>query len=435
MGKFSFFRNKEVKNAGWLIGGKVAQMVLSLFVGILSARFLGPSNYGLISYANALIAFFMSLCTLGMNSVMVKELIDHPDQEGKTLGSAIFFRLASSFCSVILAVSVSLIIDFGQWETIIVVALCSVSLIFHAFDTLNYWFQSKYNSKVTAIATFVAYVVTAIYKIILLVLRQSVFWFAFATSVDYIVLGIVLIIAYKKSGGEKLSVSFKRGKDILSSSYHYILSGLMVSIYGHTDKLMLKQMLNESQVGYYATATALCAMWTFVLTAIIDSMYPTIVNVFKKDQKLFEKRNRQLYSIVFYVSVVASLLFLFLGDYVIKILYGEEFLPAVMPLKVVTWYTAFSFLGVARSAWMVCNNKQKYLKYMNLAAIIINVALNYFLIPPMGATGAALASLITQMFTSIILPLFIKDLRPNAKLMLEAIILKDLFQRKSKKES
>ena len=164
-------------------------------------------------------------------------------------------------------------------------------------------------------------------------------------------------------------------------------------------------------------------------------MLQTIVNAFKKDQKLFEKRNRQLYSIVFYVAVVVSLLFLFLGDFVIKILYGEEFLPAIMPLKVVTWYTAFSFLGVARSAWMVCNNKQKYLKYMNIPAIIINVALNYFLIPPMGATGAALASLITQMFTSIILPLFIKDLRPNAKLMLEAIILKDLFQRKSKKES
>lgn len=433
MGMFGFLKNKEVKNAGWLIGGKVAQMVLSLFVGVLSARFLGPSNYGLISYANALIAFFMSLCTLGINSVIVKELIDRPDEEGVTLGSAICFRLASSFCSVILSVAVSLIIDFGQWETIIVVALCSVSLIFHAFDTINYWFQSKYNSKITAIATFVAYVVTATYKVVLLILKKSVFWFAFATSVDYIVLGIFLIIAYKKNGGPKLSLSFKRGKEILSRSYHYILSGLMVSIYGHTDKLMLKQMLSETQVGYYATATAICAMWTFVLSAIIDSMYPTIVNAFKKDQETFERRNRQLYAIVFYVSVFVSVVFLLLGQFVIKILYGDEFMPAVLPLKIVTWYTAFSFLGVARSSWMVCNNKQKYLKYMYIPAIIINVALNYLFIPSMGAAGAALASLITQMFTSIILPLFIKDLRPNAKLMLEAIILKDTLPKREKR--
>ena len=252
------------------------------------------------------------------------------------------------------------------------------------------------------------------------------FWFAFATSVDYIVLGVILFIAYKKHGGEKLSFSLKRGKEILSKSYHYILSGLMVSIYGHTDKFMLKQMLSETQVGYYATATALCTMWTFVLYAIIDSMYPTIVKAFKKDKYVFEKRNRQLYSIVFYVSVFVSLCFMLFGDFAIGFLYGEEYLPAVNPLKMVTWYTAFSFLGVARSAWMVCNDKQKYLKYMYIPAIIINVGLNYLLIPSMGATGAALASLITQVFTSIILPLFIKDLRPNAKLMLEGIFLRKI---------
>ncbi len=428
-----FFKNKEIRNAGWLIGGKVAQMILSLFVGVLSARYLGPSNYGLISYGSALIAFFMSLCTLGINSVIVKEFFDHPDEQGKALGSAIFFRIISSFCSAILVIAVSFIIDYGQWETITVVALCSISLIFHSFDTINYWFQSQYKSKVTAIAGFIAYAVTAIYKIILLILGKSVFWFAFATSVDYIVLGIVLLIAYKKNNGQKFGVSIKKGKEILSNSYHYILSGIMVSIYGHTDKLMLKQMLNEAEVGYYAIATAVCAMWTFVLTAIIDSMYPTIIKAFKSDEKIFEKRNRQLYAIVFYVSMFVSVCFTLFGSLVIKILYGDEFMPAVLPLQIVSWYTAFSYLGVARSAWMVCNNKQKHLKFMYIPAIIINVILNFSLIPILGAAGAALASLVTQIFTSIILPLFIRDLRPNAKLMLEAIILKDVFNKRGEK--
>lgn len=430
--KITFLKNKVVKNAGWLIGGKVAQMVLSLFVGALSARYLGPSNYGLISYAKALMAFFMSLCTLGINSVIVKALIDNPNDQGETLGSALLLRVASSFLSSIAVIAISYVADFGQWETIAVVALSSVSLVFHAFDTINYWFQAQYKSKVTAIASFIAYVVTAIYRIVLLIFGGSVYWFAFATSVDYIALGIVLLIAYKKHGGVKFRFSFKKGKALLSKSYHYILSGLMVSIYGHTDKLMLKHMLDEADVGYYATATSICAMWTFVLTAIIDSMYPTIVEAFKQSRETFEKRNRQLYAIVFYVSVFVSLCFLVLGDLVIYILYGEAYMPAVMPLKMVTWYTAFSFLGVARSAWMVCNDKQKYLKYMYIPAIIINMGLNYLMIPGMGATGAALASLITQIFTSIILPLFIKDLRPNAKLMLEAILLKDILPKKRK---
>lgn len=428
--KLGFLKNKIVKNAGWLIGGKIVQMLLALFVGALSARYLGPSNYGLINYGSALAAFFMSLCTLGINSVIVKELLDHPDEQGTALGSAVFLRLVSSFGSAICVVGISCIIDYGQWETVVVVALCSVSLIFHAFDTINYWFQSQYKSKITAIATFVAYVATSVYKIILLILGKSVYWFAFATSVDYIVLGIVLLIAYKKHGGMRFRISLGKGKAILSKSYHYILSGLMVSIYGQTDKLMLKHMLNDSEVGYYSTAMAICTMWTFILSAIIDSMYPEIVQSHKKDKRLFEQRNRQLYAIVFYVSALVSVGFLLFGDLVIKILYGAEFLPAAKSLKVITWYTAFSFLGVARNAWMVCNDQQKYLKFMYIPAIIINVGLNYLLIPIWNATGAAVASLITEMCTSILLPLCIKDLRPNAKLMLEAIVWKKVFSKK-----
>lgn len=423
-------KNKESKNALWLIGGKVAQMMLSLFVGILSARYLGPSNYGLISYGSAFVSFFMSFCTLGINSVIVKEFYDNPDEQGKAIGSTIVLRLLSSICSSVMIVAISCVLDYGQWETVIIVALCSVSLVFHVFDTINYWFQSQYKSKLTAIATFVAYVATSIYKIILLILDKSVFWFAFATSVDYIALSIILIIFYKKNNGPKWSYSWKKGCNLLNQSYHYILAGMMVSIYAQTDKLMLKNMLDEAAVGFYATAIAICHMWTFVLSAIIDSMYPTVIQSFKQDQKLFERKNRQLYAIVFYVSATVSVGFLFFGDFIINLLYGKEFLPAALPLKIVTWYTAFSYFGVARNAWMVSYGKQNYLKYMYIAAAILNVVLNALMIPAWGAAGAALASLITQICTSIILPFFIKDMRPNAVLMLEAIFLKDVFNKK-----
>lgn len=423
----SIFRTKETKNAIWIIGGKVMQMILSLFVGILSARYLGPSNYGLISYGSALVSFFMCFCTLGINSIIVKDFFDHPEEQGEAIGSAILMRALSSFCSCFLIIGVSTLMDYGDWTTVVVVALCSVSLLFHVFDTITYWFQSQYNSKVSSIAIFVAYVVTSVYKIILLILNKSVFWFAFATSVDYMALGLLLLIFYKRYNGPKLSFSWKKGKSLLSKSYHYIFSGMMVAIYAQTDKLMLKQMLDEASVGYYATATAICSMWTFVLSAIIDSMYPTIIQSFKQDGQTFDRKNRQLYAIVFYVSMFVSLMFLIFGNLAIRILYGEAFMPAAMPLKVVTWYTAFSYFGVARNAWMVCNEKQKYLKYMYILAAILNVGLNFLFIPMWGPTGAAAASLITQIFTSIILPYCIKALRPNAKLMLEAIILKDVF--------
>lgn len=422
--KLNFFKKKEVKNAGWLMSGKIAQMIISLVVGVLTARYLGPSNYGLIGYASAYMAFFMAFCTLGLNSIMVKEFVDNPDSEGTVIGTALVMRAVSSLLSGLLIVLIVSFIDADEPTTIAVVALSCVGLLFHVFEVFRYWFQAHLQSKVTAIVSFIAYAATAIYKVVLLILGKNVLFFAFATSIDYIVVAVLLLFAYKKHGGKPLKFSWPTGKRMLRSSCHFIMSGLMVSIYGKTDTLMLKQMLDETSVGYYATATTICTMWCFVLTAIIDSVVPSIMEANKQNEELFKKRNRQLYAIVFYVSLAVSALFMIFADLAIRILYGEAYLPAANPLRIITWYTAFSYLGVARNAWLVCKQRQKYLKYIYVLAIILNITLNSIFIPMWGASGAAFASLATQIGTSIVLPFLIPGLRENAKLMLEAICLK-----------
>lgn len=419
--------SKEAKNASWLVAGKIVQMLLSLIVSVLTARFLGPSNYGSISYGTAYVAFFTSLCSLGINSIIVKNFVDHPNEEGETIGTAVLLKFLSSSLGCFLIFLVTSVIDAGETETILVVFLCSLSLIFHVFDTLNYWFQSRYQSKKCAMATVIAYIVTSIYKLVLLVLQKEVMWFAFATSVDYIVYAIMIVAFYKKAGGPKFSVSFQKAKQLLGTSYHFILSGLMVAVYGYTDRIMLKQMLDSTAVGYYSMATTVCAMWTFVLQAIIDSMYPTIMLKYKIDKSAFQRVNKQLYCIVFYVSVVVSLVFSVFAELIIKILYGADYMGAISPLRIITWYTAFSYLGVARNAWIVCENKQKYLKYMYASATVINVALNFVLIPKFSTSGAAVASLITQICTSIILPFLFKEMRPNSILILSAISPHNIF--------
>ena len=414
-----------------MIGEKILQMLISLIVSLLTARYLGPSNYGLINYALSFTAFFASFCTLGINSLMVKEFVDRPEEEGEVLGTALLMRTVSSLLSVLTIICVVSMIDRGEPETILVVCLCSVGMVFQVFDAFRYWFQRHLRSKFTAIATLVAYIATAVYRIILVISGAEVTFFALATSVDYIVLAVFLVIFYKQNGGKRLRFSWKYGKQLLSRSKHFILASLMVSIYAQTDKLMLKQMLDVTQTGYYATATAINTMWCFVLAAVIDSLYPAIMEAHKSgNDQLFKKRNRQLYAIVFYLSVATAILFNLLAELIIYILYGADYLPAAMPLRIVSWYTAFSYLGVARNAWIVSKNQQKHLIKIYVAAAVGNVLLNWVLIPVWGASGAALASLLSQVLTGFLLPFFVKELRPNAHLVLEGILLKGVFEKK-----
>jgi len=425
------FANRIIRNARDLIFGRIIQMVFSLVVGLLTARYLGPANYGLISYAGSYTAFFASVCTLGINSILVKELVDHPNEEGMVIGTTLFMRAISSVLSAITIILLSVIIDAGEKTTIHVVALSSIGMVFHIVETFNYWFQRRLESRITAKATLIAYLASSAYKVYLLIQGKDVTYFAVVSSLEYLCLGIILYYQYRQCNGQKLVVSLEYGRKLIGRSCHFILPGLMVSIYGQTDKLMLKQMIGETEVGYYTAALAICGMWCFVLSAVIDSMYPSIMEISKSgNESLFKKRNIQLYAIVFYLSVFVSFVFTILAKPIVHVLYGENYLPAVNPLRIVTWYTAFSYLGVARNAWVVSKEKQKYLLGIYAASAVANIVLNLMLIPVMGITGAAIASLAAQVFSVIVVPFFNKEMRENALLILEAIMLKGILWNK-----
>lgn len=423
----TFTKNKEVKNAGWIIAGKVAQLILSFVVSIFTARYLGPDNYGLINYASAFVVFFTSFCTLGINSVIIKNFVDYPEEQGTAIGSSIVARMISSFLSVLLIFGIVSFTDRGDTETVLVVLLCSFSLLFQPFDIITYWFQNRYESKATALVSFLAYALTTVYKIVLLVLNKGIKWFALATCMDYLAIGMLLMISYKVYDGPKLNFSFDKCKQLLNKSQHYILSGMMIAIYGQTDKFMLKHMLGETSVGYYSLASTINNMWVFVLAAIIDSVYPTILRLYtERNTEAYNRKNRQLYAIVIYISAAVAVFFTLFGKRFIAMFYGDEYIPSYQPLKYIVWYTVFSYLGVARNAWIVCENKQKYLKYLYFTAAVVNILLNFIFIPIWGVTGAAFASFVTQFLTAIILPYLIKPLRSNVKLMVDAFLLRKI---------
>ena len=413
--------NKVAKNATWIIACRVVQAVFALVINMLTARYLGPSNFGLITYASSLVAFVLPIMQLGFSNILVQEVVNNPDREGKTVGTSMFLSVCSSFFCIIGVTAFAFIANHDEPVTITVCLLYSFILIFQALDLMQYWFQAKYLSKYTSIVSLCAYLVVSAYKIYLLVTAKSVYWFAISNAFDYALISISIIVIYHKLGGQKLSFSKELGKEMFNRSKHYILSSMMVTVFAQTDKIMIKLMIDEAATGYYGAAVACAGMTSFVFTAIIDSFRPSIFEGQKVGDDVFKHRLTMLYSIIIYISLAQSVVMTILAGMIIHILYGSAYAPAVGALQIVVWYTTFSYMGSVRNIWILANNKQHYLWKINLMGALANIVLNAILIPIIGIYGAAVASLITQFFTNVIVGYIIKPILPNNRIMVEAL--------------
>ena len=421
-------KKKFLENVSWILIGKVIQMAIGFVIGIYSARYLGPSNYGLINYTASYVSFFSVIVNLGIDDYIMKEMIDHKDRNGEVLGSGILLRLISSILSLVAMYALLMITD-GNDPTIQALAfLQGINQVFAAFNLVEYWYQMQLRSKVTSIVTTISYLLMMIYKIYILVMQKDVRYFAFLGSLQTLFTAIIILILYKRDNGPKLTFSKEMAKDLLKNSYHFILSSLMVVIFNQTDKIMLKQILDEAETGYYSIASNLCNMWPIVLTAVITSANPVILNAKKVDEELYKRRIKQLYAAVMWIAGIIALMITILAPFIIHTLYGETYNRSIASLQILAWSVLFSYLGVARGSWIVSEGLQRYVKYLTGIGAIANIIMNALLIPILGATGASIATLITQIIVNFLAAFFIKELRPNSMLIVDAFLMKDVVK-------
>ena len=172
---------------------KIIQALFGMVISILSARYFGPSNYGLISYAASVAAFVLPIVQLGFRSTLVNEIIDNPDAEGEIIGTSLFFNFLSSVVCMVGICAFVYIANPNEPTTLIVCALYSLSLLAQALSMIEYWFQAKLISQYTSLTGLVAYTVVTIYKVYLLATQKSIYWFSVSNALDYLILAVILI--------------------------------------------------------------------------------------------------------------------------------------------------------------------------------------------------------------------------------------------------
>lgn len=420
-------KNQTIANAGWIIACKIVQSILGILISMLTARYFGPSNFGLINYAASIVAFVTPLTTLGLNHVIVQEMIYSPESEGKILGTSMGLSLASGVLCICGVVAFSFISDPNDRDAIIVCSLYSILLFAKALELIQYWFQAKLLSKYPSVVSLITYFLVSVYKIFLLATGKSIYWFAVSNAIDHLIIGITLFIICRKRCGQPFKFDFPCAWHLFRKSRYFIVSSMMVTIFAQMDKIMLRFMLSDEATGIYSAAYACAGMTSFVFAAIIDSMRPGIIASKKRNEARYESYMCRLYAIIICMSVVQSILMTVFASPIIGILYGKEYEASTGALRLIVWYTTFSYLGSARSVWILAEEKQRYLWMINFSGAVLNVVLNTTLIPVWGVQGAAVATVITQLCTNFVIGFVLKPIRRAHLLMIRSVNPKFIF--------
>ena len=387
---------KYFANTSWLLGERILRMGVSLFVGIYVARYLGPERFGLMSYSLSFVFIFSSLASFGLDDILVRELVKSAAQRNNLLGTVFWLKVCGT---VVMGTAIALVLKYKveDQQTYWMIALITFGFLFQATNVVDFYFQSQVQSKFAVRAQAIQLILTSLFKIYLVWNQAELIWFALALLLDQAVVAVLFMLVYywKIEWFPFFSFRWTQAKKLMKDAWPLIFAGMVVSIYMKIDQVMLKEMLDAKAVGVYAAAVKLCEACYFVPSVITASLFPVIISSKQKSDTLYQQRMQKLYDMMVWVSLTVAIPTTFLADWVIVILYGNDFEASATVLRIYIWAGVFIFLGVASFKWLVTENLQRYSFYVLAIGAIINIGSNLLLVPIYGINGAAVATFIS----------------------------------------
>lgn len=418
-------------NTAWLMGEKILRMFMGLFVGIWVARYLGPEQFGLLSYAQSFVFLFTAIATLGLDSIVVRELVKDSSQRNVLLGTAFALKLIGSICIWPLLWFGVQFTSNDSYTNLLIFIIAS-GTIFQSFNVIDFYYQSSVLSKYVAFANTITLAISSIIKVALILNESSLLAFALVGVFDTVILALGLIYFYwQKTHHSLREWQFDKvvAKRLLSDSWPLIFGSVAASFYTNIDQIMLGNISNSENVGYYAVAVRLSTFWIFITTTVVSSLFPYFTKVFDIDRKIFEQNLIKLYGLMIKVSfIIAAFVFIF-SDIIIEILYGESYLPSSPVLRLYIWTSILVFLSNVSWIYYINHGLSKIASYRLLVGAVLNIVLNIYLIPLYSIKGAAIATIISYIVSSYIINLFFNSTREN--FWLQTYAFRDLFTLKT----
>jgi O-antigen/teichoic acid export membrane protein len=386
---------KYLQNTSWMFFGQLS-MIISLVINIWLARYLGPEKFGIISYVFAFVGIFSFIANMGISDILIRELVKNPHKRDELLGTASYLLSIGGVTSFLIC-SISAVLFETSPLTRVLIILYSLTSILSAVNVISSYFQATVQSKRNAIAQIIITTAISALKIFFILTGKGIIWIVFAFTLDYIIGTAIYILNYLLSGLKISQWTFNKeiAKTFLSASAYLTLSAVTGYLLLKIDQVMIKFYLTETSVGLYAVAVKLSEVWYFIPGIICSSIFPAIINAKKVHEEMYSRRLRNLYIFLASTALLIAIPVAILAPWIIKLLYGITYIASTPILQIYVWSGIGLFLSVGINKYFLTENYLKSILIFNSVAVIINIILNIILIPRIGLTGAAWATLIS----------------------------------------
>ena len=415
-------RRLVLVNSAWLLADKLVRLGVGLVVWVWLARHFGPEGFGLWNYAIAFTALFGTLANLGMDGVVVRELVRDGAQTGSLLGTALGLRLASSSLAALLAIGSLLVMRPNEWLPLLLVAANAIVLVFQSSQIVDLYFQSRMRTRPAVLAINAAFLLTTISRLWLLSIEAPLSWFAATLLLEAILAATLLALAYRVASDERQPWRFDGAvaKQLLLQSWPLLLSGMAVMVYNRLDQVMIASMVGDAAVGQFSAALRVSEVWYFIPMSIMTAAYPAMMARRNEGGQAYEDFVQSLYDAMAWLGIGVSLALSLGAPWIVQLLYGPSYAQAAHILAIQSWAGVTVAMSFVHGRWLLGEGLQAYSLFYTVCGAAVNVALNLTLIPRMGAIGAAWATLATQIGLMPLQLLFPKT-RRNFVLMVSTV--------------
>ena len=399
---------KIINNIFWLFVDKILKLFFGLLVFVLLARHFGPETFGTFNFAISLYSVFLMFSSFGLSGIVVRELLKKSSINIDVLNSAFLLRVIFSLVSYSLLITVVIFLRPDDYLVQSLVFVIGFIIILQSFDVIKLWFESEVKSKPVVIIECAFFTLFSILKILFILTEMNIVFIGYLMVAEILFVSIGLYVLFLRKVGRLNFFNFdmKILKYLFYESWPLAVSTVSWVLYTRVDQLMIGQLLTDEDVGHYSAASRLSEVVNFIPMIFVFSIIPAITKLKNSDFSEYNKRFQFLYDLTVGLMMFLAIITALSSYKIIEILYGFDYLSSVSVLKIHIWSTLFIAMSAVSGRYLINEGLQKITMLRHLAGVVLNIPLNFLLIPVLGIDGAAVSSLFVLFMTCYIFDYF-----------------------------